>query len=85
MAGGRFGEFGGQYVPETLMNECIHLEEMYEHFKNDPEFVKELDDLMRKSGVSDRNMNPTRRQDAVRRVRDNSLERKPPKKDGPTM
>ncbi len=47
MAGGRFGEFGGQYVPETLMNECIHLEEMYEHFKNDPEFVKELDDLMR--------------------------------------
>jgi len=44
-----------------------------------------LDDLMRKSGVSDRNMNPTRRQDAVRRVRDNSLERKPPKKDGPTM
>ena len=43
---GRFGEFGGQYVPETLMNELIHLEEAYEHYKNDPEFVAELDDLM---------------------------------------
>ncbi len=28
---GRFGEFGGQYVPETLMNELIHLEQAYEH------------------------------------------------------
>ncbi|MST83044.1 tryptophan synthase subunit beta [Bilifractor porci] len=44
---GRFGEFGGQYVPETLMNELIHLEEAYEHYKNDPEFVAELDDLMK--------------------------------------
>ena len=44
---GRFGEFGGQYVPETLMNELIHLEQAYEHYKNDPEFVAELDDLMK--------------------------------------
>ncbi len=44
---GRFGEFGGQYVPETLMNELIHLEEAYNHYKNDPEFVAELDSLMK--------------------------------------
>ncbi|MEE8886493.1 MAG: tryptophan synthase subunit beta [Eubacteriales bacterium] len=44
---GRFGDFGGQYVPETLMNELIHLEEAYNHYKNDPEFVAELDDLMK--------------------------------------
>lgn len=44
---GRFGEFGGQYVPETLMNELIHLEQAYEYYKNDPEFVAELDDLMK--------------------------------------
>ena len=44
---GRFGEFGGQYVPETLMNELIHLEKAYNHYKNDPEFVAELDSLMK--------------------------------------
>ena len=44
---GRCGEFGGPYVPETLMNELIHLEQAYEHYKNDPEFVAELDDLMK--------------------------------------
>ncbi|MCC6094533.1 MAG: tryptophan synthase subunit beta [Eubacterium sp.] len=44
---GRFGEFGGQYVPETLMNELIHLEEAYNHYKNDPVFVAELDSLMK--------------------------------------
>lgn len=43
---GRFGEFGGQYVPETLMNELIHLEEAYDHYKNDPEFTAELNDLL---------------------------------------
>lgn len=46
MKKGRFGEFGGQYVPETLMNAVKEVEEAYEHYKNDPEFVKELDDLM---------------------------------------
>ena len=44
---GRFGEFGGQYVPETLMNELINLEKAYEHYKNDEEFNKELDYLMK--------------------------------------
>ena len=44
---GRFGEFGGQYVPETLMNELINLEKAYEHYKNDEEFNKDLDYLMK--------------------------------------
>ena len=44
---GRFGEFGGQYIPETLMNEIHKLEEAYEHYKKDPEFVAELDKLNR--------------------------------------
>ncbi len=47
METGRYGEYGGQYVPETLMNAVHELEEAYEHYKNDPEFVKELDDLLR--------------------------------------
>lgn len=47
MSNGRFGIYGGQYIPETLMNEVIHLEEQYEHYKNDPEFNRELDDLLK--------------------------------------
>lgn len=47
MSKGRFGQYGGQYVPETLMNAVHELEEAYEHYKSDPEFVKELDDLNR--------------------------------------
>ncbi|MDR0643475.1 MAG: tryptophan synthase subunit beta [Treponema sp.] len=47
MRKGRFGEYGGQYIPETLMNEIIHLEEAYEHYKNDPDFQKELDGLLK--------------------------------------
>ena len=43
---GRFGAFGGQYVPETLMNELIRLEENYEYYKNDPEFNAELTRLL---------------------------------------
>lgn len=39
---GRFGEFGGQYAPETLMNALIELEKAYEKYKNDPEFNREL-------------------------------------------
>lgn len=42
---GRFGIHGGQYVPETLMNAVHELDEAYEHFKNDPEFNAELNDL----------------------------------------
>ncbi len=44
---GRFGPYGGQYIPETLMNAVNELEAAYEHYKNDPEFVKELNDLYR--------------------------------------
>ena len=42
---GRFGIHGGQYIPETLMNAVIELEEAYEHYKNDAEFNKELAEL----------------------------------------
>ena len=47
MSRGRYGKHGGQYVPETLMNEIIRLEKAYEHYKNDPEFVQELDTLLK--------------------------------------
>ncbi len=39
---GRFGQFGGRYIPETLMNAVIELEEAYMHFKDDPLFRSEL-------------------------------------------
>lgn len=39
---GRFGQFGGQYAPETLMNALIELEEAYESCKNEDSFKKEL-------------------------------------------
>jgi len=39
---GRFGIHGGQYIPETLMNAVIELEEAYEHYKEDPAFNREL-------------------------------------------
>lgn len=47
MKKGRYGVHGGQYVPETLMSELIQLEESYERYKNDPEFIQELDRLFR--------------------------------------
>ncbi len=42
---GRFGIHGGQYIPETLMNAVIELEEAYNRYKDDPEFNRELTDL----------------------------------------
>ena len=42
---GYFGDFGGQFMPETLMNAIIELEEAYETYKKDPDFIKELEDL----------------------------------------
>ena len=39
---GRFGDFGGQYVPETVMNAVHELEAAYDHYKNDPDFLAEL-------------------------------------------
>ena len=47
MSKGRYGEFGGQYIPETLMNEIINLEESYEKYSRDPEFIQELDTLLK--------------------------------------
>ncbi len=46
MSKGRYGIHGGQYISETLMNELIHLEECYEHYKNDAEFQRELNTLL---------------------------------------
>ena len=39
---GRFGPYGGQYIPETLMNAMLELEEAYNRYKDDPEFNAEL-------------------------------------------
>ena len=47
MSDGRFGIHGGQYIPETLMNEIINLEKQYNYYKNDSEFCQELDDLLK--------------------------------------
>ena len=43
---GRFGIYGGQYIPETLMNAVTELEEAYTRYKDDPDFVRELNDLL---------------------------------------
>jgi len=47
MSKGRFGIHGGQYIPETLMNAVIELEEAYNKYKDDPDFCAELDALLR--------------------------------------
>ena len=46
MSTGRFGSFGGQYIPETLMNEIQRLEKAYDHYKHDPAFQAELKELL---------------------------------------
>lgn len=46
MTNGRFGIHGGQYIPETLMNAVIELEDAYNHYKDNPDFNKELSDLL---------------------------------------
>ena len=46
MTDGRFGVHGGQYIPETLMNAVLELEEAYLKYKDDPEFNKELEELL---------------------------------------
>jgi tryptophan synthase beta chain len=45
MGNGRFGQFGGQYIPETLMHAVMELDEAYSHFKDDPSFKAELASL----------------------------------------
>ncbi|WP_019640374.1 tryptophan synthase subunit beta [Paenibacillus fonticola] len=44
---GRFGPFGGRYVPETLMNALIELEESYRKYEDDPEFIEEIRYLLK--------------------------------------
>src|SRR5690242_20128858 len=44
---GRFGKFGGKYVPETLMNALIELEEAYNKYSKDPEFINEVNYLLK--------------------------------------
>ena len=46
MAEGRFGIHGGQYIPETLMNAVIELEQAYKKFKDDPDFTEEFEKLL---------------------------------------
>jgi len=46
MSKGRFGIHGGQYIPETLMNAVIELEEAYVQYKDDPDFNRELTELL---------------------------------------
>jgi len=46
MTNGRFGIHGGQYIPETLMNEILHLEKAYLHYKEDKDFNTELTNLL---------------------------------------
>ena len=46
MSKGRYGIHGGQYIPETLMNEIHKLEESYEFYKNDVEFNNEMNKLL---------------------------------------
>jgi len=46
MSKGRFGIHGGQYIPETLMNAVIELEDAYNYYKKDPIFIAELKELL---------------------------------------
>ena len=46
MSKGRFGIHGGQYIPEALMNAVIELEDAYNHYKDDPDFQRELTELL---------------------------------------
>lgn len=46
MSKGRFGAHGGQYIPETLMNAVIELEDSYNRYKDDPKFKRELKELL---------------------------------------
>ena len=46
MSKGRFGKHGGQFIPETLMNAIIELEDAYNKYKDDPEFIQELTTLL---------------------------------------
>ena len=65
MSKGRFGVHGGQYMPETLMNAVIELEQAYERYQNDPTFQAELIGLL-----NDYAGRPSRLYHAARMTRD---------------
>ena len=65
MSKGRFGVHGGQYMPETLMNAVIELEQAYERYQNDPTFQAELTGLL-----TDYAGRPSRLYHAARMTRD---------------
>ncbi len=46
MMNSKFGRFGGQYIPETLMSAVTELEKAYEFYKNDKDFNLELEELL---------------------------------------
>lgn len=46
MSKGRFGIHGGQYIPEILMNAMLELEEAYKKYKDEPEFNRELTEML---------------------------------------
>lgn len=48
MKKGRFGSYGGQYIPETLMQAIQELERAYDHYRQDAEFCAELSELLTK-------------------------------------
>ena len=50
---GRFGIHGGQYIPEVLMNAVTELEEAYNHYRNAPEFNRELSTLQNPADCRD--------------------------------
>ena len=47
MSKGKFGVHGGQFIPETLMNAINELEQAYNHYSNDPEFINEFKTLLK--------------------------------------
>ena len=47
MEKGRYGEFGGMYIPETLVSALYELEEAYNKYKDDKEFRAELEDMLK--------------------------------------
>ncbi|MDF2951179.1 MAG: trpB, partial [Anaerocolumna sp.] len=47
MAKGKYGEYGGQFIPETLMNAVLEVENAYEYYKNNLEFNNELEELLK--------------------------------------
>ena len=51
MSRGRFGIHGGQYIPETLMNAVMELEEAYDRCKDDPAFNRELTELFNEYAI----------------------------------